>query len=469
MSPARPAPSTENRSTGYSKTAFTRRRRPAGEDRVAPLSAHRRGRPGPARPSSAISRVGAGTLAVATLLGGMVALDATGAGAATVPYAVGFDDSVPAIAPGGATDLYLDCPGNEGVAVPVTVTDPSADVTVHDVLTIISGGEPRVFVTVGAGGTFTATELGTWSVSVACVGFDPYVSTFEVLAPALTVATRLDRDYDCTTDDTAFLVGDRERVCLTITNNTDKDLRRIGAMTDGSGSFSYPAAGEVGPGETFETAVASDALADFGGGSLDGITVWAELDTPDSDLFAVSDTQSFGYGPLGAPLALTATTGLDASTACAADGGLADRTVAAGTPVYLCYTVTNTSGVTYHFHDVDDSVLGSLEAGLENDLGTGASMTSGPTQPLLPAASATHTGTWSSSLDDEEGYSGLPEGFVATATASATVTVLAPPTPPTTPTPTPTTTPTTAPVRPVAVTTTAAPAVAVVATPRMAG
>ena len=256
---------------------------------------------------------------------------------------------------------------------------------------------------------------------------------------------------------------------LTVTNNTDKDLRRIGTMTDTTGSFSYPLAGEVGPGETFETAVAPGSLADPGGGSIDGIMVWAELDTPDSKLFAVSDTQSFGYGALAAPLALTATTGLTAGSACAADGGVADRTVTPGTPVHLCYTLTNTSGLTFHVHDLDDSALGSrvesrpnAAPGFENDLGTGETMTWSAAQPIVATASATHTGTWSSMLADDD-YNGMPEDYVATATASATVTVQAPSTTTTTE---PTTTTTTA-VRPTPAA--AVPAVAVVATPRMAG
>jgi hypothetical protein len=81
-----------------------------------------------------------------------------------------------------------------------------------------------------------ARTLGTWSVSVACTGFDPYVSTFDVLVPSLAVTTRIDRDGDCATVDAAFLPGDHERVCLAVTNNSGKDLRRIGTLVGGAGS-----------------------------------------------------------------------------------------------------------------------------------------------------------------------------------------------------------------------------------------
>jgi len=462
MTPARPASITDHLRTEPSHSP-SMRRRPTGDDRVAPLSARRTPRPDHLRGPRTITRIGAGAVAAAALVAGTVTLDASGAGAAAVPYAVGFEDSVPAIAPGGETQMYLDCPGNAAAPVPVTVTSPSGAISTHDVATVDTSGTPRVFVTVGDGGTFTANELGTWSVDVTCVGFDPFVSTFEVLAPALAVTTRLDRDYDCTTDDAAFLPGDRERVCVTVTNNTGKDLRRIGTVMDGASNYDYPAAGEVGPGESVTTAVSAGHATAFGGGSIEGIRVWAELDASGSGLFAVSETRSQAYAPLGAPLALTATTGLDASTACAADGGLSHRTVAPGTPVYLCYTVTNTSGVTYHFHDIDDSVLGSLYTGLENDLATFESMSWRPTQPVVVTSGQIHTGTWSSTLDDPEGYSALPAGYVAVAQATAAISVTAAPAPPT-PAPTPTT-PTSVPVVvPIVVA-----ATPVVVTPQLAG
>ena len=93
---------------------------------------------------------------------------------------------MPAIAPGGQTETYLDCDNDAfGAAVPVSVTDPSANVTAYEVVTEQNESNSRVTVEVGPDGLFVANQLGTWSVTVSCTGFDPFVSTFEVVDPAL--------------------------------------------------------------------------------------------------------------------------------------------------------------------------------------------------------------------------------------------------------------------------------------------
>jgi hypothetical protein len=65
-----------------------------------------------------------------------------------------------------------------------------------------------------------------------------------------------------------------------------------------------------------------------------------------------------------------------------------------------------------------------------------------PAQPIVATTSQVHDGTWSSKVDDPEGYYGLSD-YVAVAHASATITVTAAPAPAPAPAPSPTATPTT--------------------------
>ncbi len=368
--------------------------------------------------------------ALATTLAGasaaaLLVVAAPGAQATPVPYAVDFD--APAIPVGGTNEAYLDCPTDAGSAVTVTVTDPAAVATDHvttaaDASTNVPG---RVFVKVGPTDLFAANQPGTWSATVKCVGYDPYTTTFQALAPTLGMTVALNRDYDCTTPDAGFLVGDRSGFCLTVTNNSGQDIRRYGLVRPDGTGFGYPAAGEFPTGMTkVLPASGSGAAVPFAGATYGGLYVWAELGSDGSGVFAVTAINSITAGALPAPLALTTTTGLTAATACADTGGLADRTVAAGTAVYYCYRVTNTAGVTFRQHDLADSGLGALVTDLNLDLAPGASTSFVPPTPVTVTAAQTHTGTWSAI--EQDNYSALDGDYVATATATATVEVTTP-------------------------------------------
>ncbi len=118
-------------------------------------------------------------------------------------------------------------------------------------------------------------------------------------------------------------------------------------------------------------------------------------------------------------------------------------TVASGTTVYYCYTVTNNTNSALTSHSLTDDKLGTLLSKVPFNLAVGANVntvTLGKTISTVATATTTNTGTWTSYTDP---------GVPFTATASATVTVSAP------------TTTTTAPV--------AAPAVAAATTPQFTG
>ncbi len=388
--------------------------------------------------SNSRRRCVATTIAVATAAV-LLVVGAPMAQAAPVPYAVDFE--APAIPVGGTNQAYLDCPTDVGAAVTVTVLDPAAISTDHvtmaaDASATVPG---RVFVEVGAGGLFAANQAGTWSATVKCAGYDPYTTTFQALAPTLGLTVALNRDYDCTTPDTGFLVGDRSGFCLTLTNNSGQDIRRYGLVRPDGVGFGYPKAGEFPTGTTKVLPMSgSGAAVPFAGETYGGLYVWAELGTDGSGVFAVTAMNSITAAALPAPLALTTTTGLTAATACADTGGLADRTVATGTAVYVCYRVTNTAGVTFRQHDLTDSGLGVLVTDLNLDLAPGASTSFVTPAPVTVTAAQTLTGTWNAIEQDT--YSALDDDYVATATASATVEISAPvvtPTPTTTPVVTP--------------------------------
>ncbi len=357
--------------------------------------------------------------------GALLLLGAPAANAVTVPYAVDFD--VPAVAVGGVNQAYLDCPTDVGTSVTVTVTDPL--LATHDYATMSAGAADsspgRVFVDVGPTGLFDATMPGVWSASIKCPGYDAYVTSFQALAPTLPMTVAIDDDYDCTTTETTYHVGARGNTCVTITNNTGQDIRRMGLLCSSGQGFEYPAAGEFPAGATQTYAISGPGVLPFGGTTMTGISVWAELGTNGSGVFAVTSARTVDVPPLPAPLALTTTTGLSAATACSDTGGLASRTVDAGTAVYVCYRVTNTSALAYNKHSLADDALGSLFTFLTQKLEPGASSSYVSPTPIVATASQSHTGTWSAI--EASGYDSLPEDYVATATATATITVTDPP------------------------------------------
>ena len=98
-------------------------------------------------------------------------------------------------------------------------------------------------------------------------------------------------------------------------------------------------------------------------------------------------------------------------------------TVAAGTTVYYCYTVTNDTGSTLVSHSLSDDQLGDVLTDVAQDLAAGASANTvalGVTASAEIDETTTNTATWTA-FNGEEGV------FSATATATVTVSPDAPP------------------------------------------
>ncbi|MBI4916794.1 MAG: proprotein convertase P-domain-containing protein [Acidobacteria bacterium] len=119
-----------------------------------------------------------------------------------------------------------------------------------------------------------------------------------------------------------------------------------------------------------------------------------------------------GEVPPAYGVSVTKTVGLDPAT-CASSTSI---TVAPGTTVYYCYTVTNTGLNTLTTHDLVDDQLGTIFTGLSYSLAPGASVSTvaaGVTIASVVSSTVTNTGAWTG-----HGASGS-----ASDSASATVTV----------------------------------------------
>jgi hypothetical protein len=90
-------------------------------------------------------------------------------------------------------------------------------------------------------------------------------------------------------------------------------------------------------------------------------------------------------------------------------------TVPAGTSVYYCYTVENTSPVAFSYHTLEDTVLGTIFEDLSYYLGPWGTVVS--IRPVTLTNTTASTATWTA-------YTGGGQAASATASASATVSVI---------------------------------------------
>ncbi|MBP7797024.1 MAG: DUF11 domain-containing protein [Thermoanaerobaculaceae bacterium] len=154
-----------------------------------------------------------------------------------------------------------------------------------------------------------------------------------------------------------------------------------------------------------QTYVCTGAPAAEGTGvGIAGYAGYARMDN-----FAVNATA-------GPAISLVKTVGTT-SGVCATTSAI---TVAPGTTVYYCFTVTNTGTVTLNLHDLVDDQLGPVVTGLSHALTPGSSFDTVAAGLLIPAVidtTTTNTGTWTAYASEQE---------YASAQASATVTVAQP-------------------------------------------
>lgn len=108
-------------------------------------------------------------------------------------------------------------------------------------------------------------------------------------------------------------------------------------------------------------------------------------------------------------------------------------TVAPGTTVYYCYTITNDSDITFDLHNLVDDQLGTLLTDAEYDLLPGASVntvTLGITADAVITTTTTNTATWEACyrvpVPAGRTSQGILQSLCTEGTASATVTVQAP-------------------------------------------
>lgn len=106
-------------------------------------------------------------------------------------------------------------------------------------------------------------------------------------------------------------------------------------------------------------------------------------------------------------ISLAATVGTTPAVCAATD----TLTVTAGTQVHYCYTVTNTGTVALNFHDLSDTVAGTILNDFPFNLLPGASAFL--VVPATPAATVTRTGTWTAatSLAPYTADSTIPVNF----------------------------------------------------------
>ena len=117
-------------------------------------------------------------------------------------------------------------------------------------------------------------------------------------------------------------------------------------------------------------------------------------------------------------IALTKTVGTVPAVCAATD----NITVASGTPVYYCYEVENTGGVTFEYHTLDDDILGQVFVNVPVTLNPGDTYQA-IVETTVSGASVTNTGTWTAA-DSVGGFTvddTIPVDFVDISTTGTSV------------------------------------------------
>lgn len=208
-----------------------------------------------------------------------------------------------------------------------------------------------------------------------------------------------------TPTDTAGIGFPNMQIVMNVTGKAQAAPTGCAAPSDIPWLSVNPTSGSTAQGATDNVDVTFDATG-LGTGVYTG-TVCVNSNDPVTSLVEVP--VSLTVEPGGPAIAVNKTVGTDIFTCAATD----DITVASGTDVYYCYTVTNTGSVTLTLHDLVDDQLGSLLNSFPYSLPPGGSAFITATTNIT--ATTVNTATWTA-------YNPGPVD-VATASDSATVNV----------------------------------------------
>jgi len=246
---------------------------------------------------------------------------------------------------------------------------------------------------VSSAGLVTAHAVGSTTITATSV-FDDTKSDSVTVTVAysirLDMTAMVDTGVDLCGTETQLTIapGTTIRYCYTVTNTSSITLGTHDLVDDQLGTLLNAFAFNLVPGASVfltQTAVITATTT--------STATWtaSTLDDTAQD----TDTVTVTVPPPSIQLDMTAMvdTGVDL---CGTEEQL---TVAPGTTVRYCYTVTNTGIITLGIHDLVDDQLGTLLAAFAFDLVPGASVFL--TQTAVITATTTSTATWTAStLDD---------------------------------------------------------------------
>jgi hypothetical protein len=254
-------------------------------------------------------------------------------------------------------------------------------------------------------------RIGT-DTSVSRPGWDVDNVTVQSCQPAaanpaitLTKTVGTDSSVCATADSITVTPGTEVTYCYTVENTGDVTLNLHDLDDSELGSILAGLPYALTPGASVFITQTTTIMT-----TTVNSATWTAYNPGPSDLVQSSDTATVTVEAVTPAIILTKTVGTDSSVCATTDS----ITVAPGTEVTYCYTVENTGDVTLNLHDLDDSELGSILAGLPYALTPGASVFITQTTTII--TTTVNSATWTA-------YNPGPSNL-STATATATVTVL---------------------------------------------
>ncbi len=216
-----------------------------------------------------------------------------------------------------------------------------------------------------------------------------------------------------TTDNITVAAGTDVYYCYTVTNTGDVTLPLHDLVDDELGTLLDDFAFNLAPGATVSTVDAGAVISITATSSVTNTAVWTAFVDPS---VTASFTDTAMVNVVNPSITMTKTVGTDPA-ACATTDNI---TVAEGTDVYYCYTVTNTGDVALPLHDLVDDQLGTLLDDFPFDLAPGATVSTvdaGAVISITATSSVTNTAVWTAFVDPS---------VTASFTDTATVMVMPP-------------------------------------------